>query len=83
MFCEAKIPAVKRSESPGKKNPKKSPVSAKTINIIPISPTVLIKNIGSSINYLTLLPTGAETSGIRKTGRPSNPSTAMSMPLLS
>jgi len=49
IYNEAKTPAVKRSESPGKKKPKNKPVSAKTIRMIPIIPTALIITIGSSI----------------------------------
>jgi hypothetical protein len=44
--CEAKNPAVKRSESPGKKKPKKRPVSAKMMRITPISPRVEIISVG-------------------------------------
>ena len=77
-------PAVNKRVSPGKKKPKNNPVSAKIIKTIPINPTVFIIKIGSNIYiYLTLLPTPTSTSGVRKTGRPSRPSTAISMPLLS
>ena len=56
MCDEAKIPAVKSNESPGKKNPKNNPDSAKIIRIIPISPKVNIILCGSnkSVNNIYL-----------------------------
>ena len=40
---EANTPAVTRSESPGRKNPIKSPVSAKMIPMIPAVPKVAMR----------------------------------------
>src|SRR5690242_16277652 len=42
----ASSPPVKRSESPGRKNPMSSPHSAKTMTRSPISPKVLIRCSG-------------------------------------
>ena len=42
----AKTPAVNNNESPGRKNPANSPVSANTTNIINQSPPVLIYQSG-------------------------------------
>src|SRR5512143_1195406 len=39
----AKTPAVTRSESPGRKKPTRSPVSAKTIAVIAVSPPTRIR----------------------------------------
>ena len=44
--CEAKKPAVNRSESPGKKNPKNRPVSAKTAPMTPSVPKAEIEEFG-------------------------------------
>ena len=43
---DAKIPATISSESPGKKNPKKSPVSMNIMTAIPGTPAKLIQYSG-------------------------------------
>lgn len=66
-LCEAKKPEVKRRLSPGKKNPKKRPDSAKIIKKIPAYPIVVIidskfekftKEVSVSMLYIVSTPIG-------------------------
>lgn len=86
--CEAKKPAVKRSESPGKKKPKKSPDSANMTQSTPTRPTAFMMTTGSRRvwmvwimgNYAAWVPGAMDGFGSSKEKLPLPSETAKSMP---
>ena len=88
--AEARTPAVKRRESPGKKKPKKSPDSAKTNKKMPINPIVCINGMISKMcivvcgvrarSYLARVPAGISSFGSRRENLPSSVEIAKIIP---